>query len=356
LSKANYDIVLHHDTMLRISAYCEDLRTKGTDIAGVRMQRELQNVDLLDPLALLACLLNSKQPMIFAESQVIGDGSDWTLRELSLLGDIGISARVSVFDDGRHSDPDVHNVPLEGLLLFVPGPLLRNDQGEIAADWLAVTGNGQIDQVLYDRLIERRMLPLLLHADSVAGAVSKKAFVTVPGIGCGQFSGEFRGQMGEYLKRSLVTLLQKNANHLPNIEALYYDAFSECQNERYRFGSLSLMVRPLLHGNHGKPQLCSPSVYEEEGDNFGDCMLASFVAWDHVSWPGNDFYGSSRATDDGVKAAATSSMFAMTGVEGQYDRHTHRYMPPVGIGSWDQVVRERNLRFAIDGRLHVLGG
>src|SRR5262249_44771579 len=42
------------------------------------------------------------------------------------------------------------------------------------------------------------------------------------------------------------------------------------------------------------------------------------VAWDHVSWPGNDFLGGSRATDDGVKAAASNSMSALAGVEGKY--------------------------------------
>ena len=36
--------------------------------------------------------------------------------------------------------------------------------------------------------------------------------------------------------------------------------------------------------------------------------LFSVVAWDHVSWPGNDFYAGQRKTDDGVKAAATTAM------------------------------------------------
>jgi len=47
-------------------------------------------------------------------------------------------------------------------------------------------------------------------------------------------------------------------------------------------------------------------------------MAIRHMWWDHVSWPGNDFYGGSRSTDDGVKAAATDSMAALTGVEGRY--------------------------------------
>ena len=59
-----------------------------------------------------------------------------------------------------------------------------------------------------------------------------------------------------------------------------------------------------------------------------DCMLFSIVAWDHVSWPGNDFFAGSRCTDDGVKAAATNSMFALTGIEGHYDPDRGAYLPP----------------------------
>ena len=57
------------------------------------------------------------------------------------------------------------------------------------------------------------------------------------------------------------------------------------------------------------------------GDDFSGCILFSIVAWDHVSWPGNDYFGGSRSTDDGVKAAATDSMAVLTGIEGHYDPH-----------------------------------
>lgn len=52
-------------------------------------------------------------------------------------------------------------------------------------------------------------------------------------------------------------------------------------------------------GDAGKPQLCPPQRYAEHGDDFSHCQRFSVVAWDHVSWPGNDFYGGARATDDG---------------------------------------------------------
>lgn len=112
----------------------------------------------------------------------------------------------------------------------------------------------------------------------------------------------------------------------------------ECKNSRNKIGHIDLMVRPLTLGNENKPQLCPPSNYKEDGDNFSDLELFSFVAWDHVSWPGNDFYLGIRDTDDGVKAAATDSMFRITGVEGIYDSLSNCYTPPSEYKNWEEVV------------------
>ena len=91
-------------------------------------------------------------------------------------------------------------------------------------------------------------------------------------------------------------------------------------------------------GDCGKSQLCHPLAYAEQGDDFSGCTLYSLVAWDHVSWPGNDFFVDSRATDDGVKAAATNSMSVLTGVEGRYDSERGKYQPPKPYRNWQAVV------------------
>lgn len=53
------------------------------------------------------------------------------------------------------------------------------------------------------------------------------------------------------------------------------------------------------------------------------------------------FTAGSRATDDGVKAAATSSMSVLSGVEGRYDPACGRYQPPQPCRSWGEVVAAR---------------
>jgi putative transposase len=91
---------------------------------------------MLSTEAFLEHLVATKQPQIFAESAVHGDGSDWTATELSILGDIGFAVPVSVYDNGRHHRPDVYEQPFPATLLFIPGApnRLEQDFSAIAVD------------------------------------------------------------------------------------------------------------------------------------------------------------------------------------------------------------------------------
>jgi len=81
--------------------------------------------------------------------------------------------------------------------------------------------------------------------------------------------------------------------------------------------------------------------------------ISNVVVWDHVSWPGNDYYVGSRATDDGVKAAATDTMRKMTGVAGQYDAAQAKYLPPSGYYNWRDVVYDREIKLKASGYVFV---
>ena len=351
-----YRILIHPEAYQKAEAYRIYLVTKGINEAGLYLQRELQGKALakLDTESFIEDLFATKLPLIYAESAVYGNGNDWNQTELSILGDIGVATSIEIYDDGKFFTPSVHKTPFSATLLFIPGALLRNGKGNKPADWNEVTQDSQINPIGYQALYERRLLPLLVYANNQAKLADKKAFITIPGLGCGQFAGPFTGQLGSYLKDALVALLQKYADKLPFVKAVYYDPFTECQNERREFGTLSFLVRPLTKGNQDKPQLCEPAHYAEAGDDYSDCLLFSVVAWDHVSWPGNDFYGGSRSTDDGVKAAATNSMEVMTGIEGKYNPVTYHYEPPTKYHDWAAVVQQNNLRIKVEQNLSIL--
>ncbi len=350
-----YHVLMHPRAWSQVQNHAQDLQRRAA-LPGARLAKVLgeQSLDDLSPEALLEALLHTKRPMIFAESAVIGDGSDWNLRELGLLGDTAVAVEVEVFDDGAHAQPQVHPHPFPATLLFVPGALLAS-AGPTPADWDALVRDGHIDDDAFVALYERRLLPALRFASEQAAAQGRRALVTVPGLGCGHFAGPFRGQLGERLGVAIATLLQRHAAQLPGVAALYYDPYAEGHNARQRIAHITYLVRPLTQGNPGKSQLCPPATYAEAAeDAFADCALFSVVAWDHVSWPGNDYYGGARATDDGVKAAATSAMATLTGQPGHYDPVSTRYLPPADYRNWEEVVRRGKLRLLVRDRLRIL--
>ena len=345
----DYTVIVSQKTLRRVETYRQAIAI-GEAKAGERFKKRLNRADVsaLSTEGFLERLINSKQPQIFAESAVRGDGRDWNLIELQLLGDVSIGMGVKIFDDGRHQSPDIHETPFEGFLIYSPGALLRNDQGESPADWREVHTELEFDQSAYTALYRRRLGPVLRWIESIASSRARPALVTIPGSGCGQFAGPYIGTMGEKLETALEDILKNIGSDLPSIKAVWYDPYSECEMATRSFGSLSMLTRPLLKDEVQRPQLSAPAVFGFEG-----CDLYSVVAWDHVSWPGNDYYAGARSTDDGVKAAATDTMRKMTGLAGRYDPVNAKYLPLEDYWTWNQVVSRNDLKLKAVDRMFV---
>jgi len=344
----SYSIILSQESFERLDDYVLFLKEGGQ--CGSNLSRILSKDSRndLNPHMLIEALLNTKYPQIFAESMVLGEGSDWTLTELGLLGDISIGMTVTIYDNGAHQNPIIHDNPFVGHLVYTPGALLRNDQDHTPADWLDVTENGEYDREKYYRLYERRLLPAFRYIDAKAIERGRPAFITIPGIGCGQFAGPYRGRMGHLLRAALYRFLNKHGQSFSDIKAVYYDPYNECEDETRTLSGIRFIVRPLIPNNENKSQLSRIDVLTPEfGDEYSDCELYSFVAWDHVSWPGNDYYLGDRATDDGVKAAATDTMFVMTGIKGRYSKDQKRYVPPPDFTNWIEVVNQNSITLRV---------
>ncbi|KAL1463286.1 hypothetical protein WDU94_015049 [Cyamophila willieti] len=302
-------------------------------------------------------LLSTKKPVIFAESLVRCDGTDWNYTEIQLLGDVNITMPVEIYDNGVwgefHDSFRTHDPPLQGELLFTPGPLLRSRamRGIPPPDLEEILTNDTIDQDKYNKLMDRRLSPLLYHANETAKKDNVLALITIPGVGCGAFSGKYGGQMGEHLNKALQHIVEKNAINLTHISCIYYDPYNECTNQDRDFKSVKYRVRPSKY-NPNKSQLMDPKDYQELGDDFSKCKLFKIVAWDHVSFPGNDFYSGVRNTDDGVAAAATNSMEVLTGIKGKY--HKGYYLPPHRKTDWELVVHENKIKLRTKDNVKIL--
>jgi hypothetical protein len=350
----NYRVLANRETAATATSYLEQLQ--AGNIPGRYLQDRLKDVDIhqISIVEFIELLIRTKRPQIFAEFEVYGNGTDWNHEELSILGDISIVTPVTVYDNGRPRHPDLHEIPFAATLIFTPGALLRNGNNITPVDWEEVVIDGEINIDRYYRLYERRFLPAFIYANQLAQQNGKMALITMPGMGCGQFAGIFKGQLGAALKQTLITFLETHGSNFPNIKVVYYDPYGECENERIEIDGISLFVRPLTQGNANKPQLCQPETYAEDGDEFSDLELFSFVAWDHVSWPGNDFYLGARSTDDGVKAAATNVMAVMTGIEGRYDSLLTKYCPPANYQTWKEVIVKDKIKLEVVTNLIIL--
>lgn len=347
-----YKCLMAKSALEKVDNYLSKLQAGAECGRLLEDQLRFDDLDNLSREKFLEILVNTKRPQIFAESAICGNGLDWNHEELSILGDMGVAVPVTIFDNGQHRMPEVHTETFLGTLLYIPGALLQSTSNT-PADWEEVVKGESINLEAYISLYERRLLPLLLYANDQAHKNQTKAFITIPGLGCGQFAGPFRGVLGEYLKKALYRILEGNIKNLPNITTVYYDPYEECMNDRFELGHISLLVRPLTKGNLGKSQLSQLSVFNELDDDFNNSELFSIVAWDHVSWPGNDFYSGARVTDDGVKAAATDSMKVITGISGTYYSNHFKYVPPENYSCWRDVVYQNDLTLKVENNLTV---
>ena len=75
-----YEILIPDDTRTRLAEYEVAVRS-GSIQPGAWLADALRHED-----DFATALLRTKQPLIFAESAVAGDNSDWNLTELGLLG------------------------------------------------------------------------------------------------------------------------------------------------------------------------------------------------------------------------------------------------------------------------------
>lgn len=392
-----YEVLISAETAKKINDYrlklannhaCPEARRLFLKVLADHGFSEKEDKTKLDKKKLLNCsnekflemLLEVKSPYCCAEREVFTRSDflksrKWNQEELSILGDVNITVPSKIYDNSVHNGRGikVHNPPLDGELLFVPGALLIKDQQFITPDRLELLIGGEIDDEKFYQLYERRLLPSLIYANDKAGVGG--ALVTMPGMGCGNFAGEFIGKLEAKFQRALERLLETHKEKFGNIKGLVFD-----QNDKATCGDCDKIIGGTRFitkaGNFGVTNSLSrePGEY---GAEFARCKLFSFVAWDPVSFPGNDFWldtewraikdgavvttghSDGRKTDDGVKAAASDVMTAITGHPGMYDPARNRYVPnrmkqDEKSTSWNNVAEELKVTLKSVGRTRVL--
>lgn len=281
----DFTLLLSPQTRNRANQYFQKI-SAGLS-SGFKFSKDLANYNK-DSLVFddyLEVLFNTKLPQIFAESAIVGDGSDWNLEELAILGDISVAIPVDIYDNGNLNTPVVHENEFSGYLIYTPGALLCNGYNYQPADFNEVTSGELIDPEKYNKFYARRLAPVLKYINEQASSRQETAIITIPGLGCGQFAGQFRGQLGPHVKNALKELLLTiDKSLLSSIGTVYFDPYSDCENERETVNGVEFLVRPLIKDNRSKSQLNTPKSLSDVEGEFDNHTLYSIVAWDHVSW------------------------------------------------------------------------
>ena len=334
------DLIFNQNIFKQLDEYLDFLKENdpGENLKKVIIGdfNKLSNDDLLKSL------LKTKKPRIYAEREVLGNGHDWNIEELKILGNICAAFQVIVYDDGKHENPKIYKKPINFTYVFVPGALLRNDlhsNNNFAVDRDLLSEDRKINFDKFFKYYSDKLYPVLSYINKKSLNKNKKAFISIPGLGCGQFAAEFKGKLGNNLKECIVGILQNYGDEFSNIHTVHFDPYNECKNESLNVNGINLNIKPLLLGE-GHPQL-SIKNFSHIKNYENNLDLFTIVAWDHVSWPGNDFYENYRTTDDGVKSAASNLMSIITGQKGEY--RSNCYLPLNRDRTWESLIKENKI-------------
>ena len=220
-----YMIITNQEGFEKFDNYRERL-FRNPRIAGISLQDKLQNNNIGDMTTedLINLMLSTKEPMVFAERYTPNSPSwPWTVEEVELLGDVNVAMPVKIFDHGEWYNPTIHQIPINGYLMFTPGVLLH-DHCQIDYQHI-INNNGRIRDDMYYETYERRLLPLLTFANEEAGAKGTKAVVTIPAVGCGAFAGSFSDGLSCRFGNVLKEMLHTHGSKLQNISFLLQSTF-----------------------------------------------------------------------------------------------------------------------------------
>lgn len=254
--------------------------------------------------------LTGRKPKFFSETELhwMNDNERNEFKRQSEV--IFHESDVTVYDNGFHENPIVFKEPFVADLWFVSGVLLNGFDGGLDSDILKeddfqTAYNDRYNSRLYNTFVS-------INSDN-----ENTHTVTMPALGCGCFANvDLRKHIKSNFKAMILNFFSSHT--FLNIQSVFVDLYDESDKfEMYRFENMNVVFHNSKYSKIGQFDFVDNSA----------SMKHSIVAWDMVSYPGNDFWTNHRQTDDGVKAAATNVMSKMTGCEGYYDRKKFKYLP-----------------------------
>jgi len=346
-------------TLEKANQYLQLLQT-GAVKPGLKLRDFQPSIDFkkISPIELIALLINSKQPRIFAESEVyLGENHPWNLQEAEILGDITFSTTdTHAYNNGARKNPVHHDAknPLETNFLFTPSALFKTMMSGETPELLKVlklnfTSNKfEFDEDAFYELYENRLLPGLLAQNEQARKDGVFLVINIPGLGCGEFAGNQKAKVKEALPRVLKRLFETHGTSLDRVRVVNFDPYEkpakdEFSTDKIPDTQIKLMCRPLSGLPKDAPGTVACQLeFPKDGTDYTNHRLIKIVAWDHFAYPGNDMWNNDlnaagRNTDDGVSFASSDVILALFSM-GQFKSDSKRAVEEVDYKSTHYIA------------------
>lgn len=307
-------------TLEKAKNYLSSLQM-GKYLPSIYLSQKIKNFNKCSPEELIVALMNTRKPRLFAEFEASIDGTDWNALEQEILSEVSfVTSNTCAFNDGNHDHTKVLNyeIPLPVNFIYASGALLRSKNENSIELSTLLTSTGDIDASKLYTLYETRILPGLIWQNKEAHNLGKRLVINIPGIGCGQFAGKYRDKIRHCLPIVLREIFKNHANELDMIDEVIYDPYEPLKGGDSFSGDAShikLKCRPYQFLPYD--QRSNQLAYPKSGGVYDAYLLVKVVAWDPFSYPGNDIWGDSRTTDDGVSMASSDGIKALVNM-GQF--------------------------------------
>ena len=199
------------------------------ELTHIEMVRVLEYAGALPQNEFLKILLQT-QPLTFDTAS----NNQWNKIETEIINNASLAATVTVYKQDLTKNKSSEDIPFQAQVLFTspnfepakfsPSEMEKKFEGEkdqAAAFADAANARAAMDSRL-EAYFNQRVLPLLTHANHVAGENQKKALLALPAFIFTEFKETLGPAYDQKALNALVQMVEKEASKLPNVQGIFW--------------------------------------------------------------------------------------------------------------------------------------
>lgn len=233
----------------------------------------------------------------YAETQSNYDGGNFNQQEFEILSRINTFIEGNeAYDNGAKEPGAPYDKPMPIDLFITNGMVLKGVANTVDFQEISkCKAEKEKTYFIKNNLVER-LLPGFLYANNKAIKSGQKTVITIPGIGCGEFAGEYKKFAYKALQAAIAEILEKNPNLENGIESVIFDTWVKTPKitKHQNINDVNFFTLASQDSKTKNYGINSPTekLYELIKESFEDaievpknCSRTGFVAGDQYQTP-----------------------------------------------------------------------